>query len=218
MCLVYNVVSVSLLCLVWPMFSVSPDCLSSSCVLYTMWWVSLDCLSSYCVLYNQCSPFLWIVCLRPVSCVTNVLCVPGLFCLHPVSCVNNVVNFSGLFVFVLCLVWPMFPVSLDCLFSYCVLCDQCSPCVWIVCLRTVSCVTNVPRVSRLFVFVLCLVWPMFPVSLDCLFSYCVLCDQCSPCLWIVLVLCPVWPMLSVSLDCLSPVSCMANVACVSGLS
>ena len=136
-------------------------------VLSAMLPVSLDCLFSYCVLCDQCSPCLWIVCFRTVSCVTNVPRV------------------SGLFVLVLCLMWPMFPVSLDCLFSYCVLCDQCSPCVWIVCFRTVSYVTNVPRVSRLFVYVLCLVWPMFPVCLDCLSSYCVLCDQCSPCLWII---------------------------------
>jgi hypothetical protein len=33
-----------------------------------------------------------------------------------------------------------------------------------VCLRHVSCVPNVPNVSRLFVFVLCLVFPMLPMS------------------------------------------------------
>ena len=46
----------------------------------------------------------------------------------------------------------------------------------------------------------------------------VIIDVSYLCLWIVLVLCLVWPMLSVSLDCLSPVSCMANVVCISGLS
>ena len=55
-------------------------------------------------------------------------------CLHPVFCVPNVASISGLpildlFVFVLCIVCPMLPVSLDCpflicLFSSCVLCVQ----------------------------------------------------------------------------------------------
>jgi hypothetical protein len=40
----------------------------------------------------------------------------------------------------------------------------------------------------------------------------------SLCLLIVFVLCLVYPMLPVSLDCLRPVSCLPNVACVSGLS
>jgi hypothetical protein len=64
--------------------------------------------------------------------------------------------------------------------------------------------------------------------LFCLSSSCVLCTQCCQCLWIVFVLfvfllCLVYPMLSVSLDCfcfvcLRPVSCVPNVASVSGLS
>jgi hypothetical protein len=43
-----------------------------------------------------------------------------------------------------------------------------------VCLRPVSCVLNVTSVFWLFVFVLCLVCSMLPVSLDCLSSSCVL--------------------------------------------
>jgi hypothetical protein len=39
---------------------------------------------------------------------------------------------------------------------------------WIVCLRLMSCVPNVASFSGLFVFTLCLVYPMLPVSLDCL--------------------------------------------------
>jgi hypothetical protein len=65
--------------------------------------------------------------------------------------------------------------------SSCVLCSQCCQCLWIV-------------------FVLCLVFPMLSVSLDCLrpvscvpnvvsvsglSSSCVLCSQCCQCLWIV---------------------------------
>jgi hypothetical protein len=126
--------------------------------------------------------------------------------------------FFVLFVFVLCLVYPTLPVSLDCL-------------------RPVSCVPNVTSVSRLssscvlctqryqcrwIVFVLCLVCPTLPVSLDCLrpvscvpnvtsvsrlSSSCVLCTQRYQCLWIVFVLCVVCPTLPVSLDCLRSVSC-----------
>jgi hypothetical protein len=47
-------------------------------------------------------------------------------------------------------------MSLDCLSSSCVLCVQCCQCLWIVCLRSVSCVSNAADVSGLFVFVLCL--------------------------------------------------------------
>jgi len=171
------------LCLVWPMFS-----------------VSLNCLSSYCVLCDQCSLCLWVVCYCTVSCVTNVPCLE-IVCLRTVSCVTNVPRVSGWFVIVMCLVWSMFPVSLSCFFSYCVLCDQCSLCLWMICHSTVSCVTNVPCVYKLFVFLLCLVWSMFPVSLDGFSLYCILCDPCSQCLWIIY---------------LRTVSCVTNVPCVSG--
>jgi len=85
----------------------------------------------------------------------------------------------------------------------------------------------------LFVFVLCIVCSVLPVSLDCLrpmycvlsvasvsglSSSCVLCAQCCQCLWIVFVLCIVCSMLPVSLDCLRPVYCVLSVASVSGLS
>ena len=77
--------------------------------------------------------------------------------------------------------------------------ELCVCCFW---LRSVSCVPNVASVSGLFDFVLCLVCPMLPVFLDCLTSSCVLCAQCCQCFWIV------W---------LRPVSCVPNVASVSGL-
>jgi cbb3-type cytochrome oxidase subunit 3 len=90
----------------------------------------------------------------------------------------------------------------DGLSSSCVLYFQCCQCLWIVCLRSVSCVSNAADVSGLFVFVLCLVCPMLLMSLDCLSSSCVLCVQCCQCLWIV---------------CLRLVSCVSNTADVSGL-
>jgi uncharacterized protein YhhL (DUF1145 family) len=83
------------------------------------------------------------------------------------------------------------PTIQSVLSSSCVLCTQCCQCLWIV-------------------VVLCLVYPMLPVSLDCLrpvscvpnvvsvsglSSSCVLCTQCCQCLWIVFVLCLVYPML-----------------------
>ena len=152
----------------------------------------LFCLSSSCILCTQCCQFLWIVhsslplsfvCLRSVSCVPNVSSFSGLSILHCPS---------YLFVFVMCLVYPMFPVSLDCPFfiapqfclsSSCVLCAQCFQFLWIVHSSLVFCVVF----CVLFVFVLCLVYPMFPVSLDCPFfiaphiclsSSCDLCTQC----------------------------------------
>jgi hypothetical protein len=144
-----------------------------------MFPVSLDCLSSYCVLCDQCSPCVWIVCLRTVSNVTNVPRVSGLFvfvlCLmcpmFPVSldCLfNKQSRDTGNIGHIRHSTKTNNPETRGTLvtqdtvrkqtikFSYCVLCDQCSPCLWIVCFRTVSCVTNVPRVSGLFVFVLCL--------------------------------------------------------------
>jgi hypothetical protein len=133
------------------------------------------------------------------------------------------------FVFVLCLVYPMLPVSLDCLFLIapwvfsnvylsCVLCTLCYQCLWIVyswlplgfSLTFICPVSCVPYVASVFglsildcplgflkrLFVLCLVYPMLPVSLDCLFLIapldfsqvylsCVLCTLCCQCLWIV---------------------------------
>jgi hypothetical protein len=96
----------------------------------------------------------------------------------------------------------------------CVLCVQYCQCLWIV-------------------FILCRVYPILSVSLDCLCPVscmsntlsvswlslsCVLFVQYCQCLWIVFVLCLVCPILSMSLDCLCPVSCVPNTANVSGLS
>ena len=175
------------------MLTVSLHCLSSSCILCTQCWqclsiiylhpvscvpnvdivsrvfifilylvcpmltLSLECLSSSCILCAQC----W-------QCLSMV-------CLHPVSCVPNVDSVSRLFIFILYLVYPMLTLSLDCLSSYCILCTQCWQCLSIVCLHPVSCVPNVDIVSRLFIFILYLVYPMLTVSLDCLSSSCILC-------------------------------------------
>ena len=249
-----NVDSVSrlfvfILYLVYPMLTLSLDCLSSSCILCTQCWqclsivylhpvycvpnvdivsrvfifilylvcpmltLSLDCLSSSCILCTQC----W-------QCLSIIY-------LHPVSCVPNVDIVSRLFIFILYLVYPMLILSLDCLSSSCILCTQCWQCLSIIYLHPVSCVPNVDIVSRLFIFILYLVYPMLTVSLDCLSSSCILCTQCWQCLSIVylhpvscvpnvdivsrlfiFILYLVCPMLTVSLDCLSS-SCILCTQC-----
>ena len=220
-----NVDSVSrlfifILYLVCPMLTVSLHCFSSSCILHTQCWqclsivylhpvscvpnvdivsrlfifilylvcpmltVSLDCLSSSCILCTQCWQCLSIVYLHPLSCVPNV----------------NIV--CRVFIFILYLVCPMLTVSLDCLSSSCILCTQCWHCLSIVCFHPVSCVPNVDSVSRMFIFILYLVYPMLTLSLHCMFPSCILCTQCWQCLSIV---------------CLHPVSCVPNVDSVSRL-
>ena len=235
-------------------------------LVYPMLTVSLDCLSSSCILCPQCWHCLSIVYLHPVSCVPNVDSVSRLFVfilylvyptltvsldylssscilcaqcwhclssvyLHPVSCVPNVDIVSRLFIFILYLVYPMLTVSLDCLSSSCILCTQCWQCLSIVYLHPVSCVPNVDIVSRLFIFILYLVYPMLTASLDCLSSSCILCTQCWQCLSIIylhpvscvpnvdivsrlfiFILYLVYPMLTVSLDCLSS-SCILCAQC-----
>ena len=109
-----------------------------------------------CVLCAQCCECLWIVkswfplrffltfiCL--VSCVPNVISVSGLTILFPFQLSLSLIYHQQS---ILCLVYPMLPVSLDCPFSiapsvfstvyitayslFCVLCAQCCQCVWIV--------------------------------------------------------------------------------------
>ena len=231
-----NVDSVSrlfilILYLVCLMLTVSLECLSSSCILcpnvdiVSRWFVfilylvcpmltvSLDCLSSSCILCTQC----W-------HCLSIVY-------LHPVSCVPNVDSVSRLFIFILYLVCPMLTLSLECLSSSCILCAQCWHCLSIVYLHPVSCVPNVDSVSRLFVFILYLVYPMLTLSLDYLSSSCILCAQCWHCLssvylhpvscvpnvdivsrLFIFILYLVYPMLTVSLDCLSS-SCILCTQC-----
>ena len=188
-------------------------------LVYPMLTVSLDCLSSSCILCPECWHCLSIVCLHPVSCVPNVDGVSRLFifilylvcpmltfsleCLSSsVSCVPNVDIVSRLFIFILYLVYPMLTMSLDYLSSSCILCAKCWHCLSSVYLHPVSCVPNVDIVSRLFIFILYLVYPMLTVSLDCLSSSCILCTQCWQCLSIVY---------------LPPVSCVPNVDIVSRL-
>ena len=107
--------------------------------------------------------------------ILSFLCCVFVFCLSFVLClVCPMLPVSlACLSFVLCLVCPMLPVSLACLSSSCVLCAQCYQYLWLVCLHPVSCVPNVTSISGLFVFILCLVCPMLPVSLACLSSSCV---------------------------------------------
>jgi hypothetical protein len=147
------------------------------------------------------------------NCQNWVHKIQDVVCFHPVSCVPNVDIVSPLFVFILYLVYPMLTVSLDCLSSSCILCTQCWQCLSIVCLHPVSCVPNVDSVSRLFIFILYLVYPMLTLSLHCMFPSCILCTQCWQCLALfVFILYLVYLMLTVSLDCLSS-SCIFCTQC-----
>ena len=126
-----------------------------------------------------------------------------LTCICPVSFVPYVASFSGLSFFTTpsvfsniyfsCVVYPMLAVSLDCPF---LLPFRYS----LTCICPVSCAPYVASFSGLSIFdctfgilqhlfVLCLVYPMLPVSLDCPFLIapsvfsnmylpCVLCTQC----------------------------------------
>ena len=133
---------------------------------------------------------------------------------RPVSCVPGVTSVSGLSI-------------LDCpfgfsnvYFSSCVLCTRCCQCLWIVHSRLSL------RYSLTFIFVLCLVYPALPVSLDCPFLI-------APSVFSNVYFRPVSCVpgfTSVSglsiLDCpfgfpnvyFRPVSCVPGVASVSGLS
>jgi hypothetical protein len=235
-------------------------------LVYPMLTVSLDCLSSSSILCTQCWQCLWIVCLHSVTCVHTVEIVSPLFvfilylvypvltlsldclssscilcaqcwyclsivCLHPVSCFPNVDSVSRWFVLILYLVSPMltvsldclssscilFPqcwVSLDCLFSSCILFPQCWHCLSIVCLHPVSCVPYVDIVSRLFVFILYLMCPMLTVFLDCLSSSCILCAQCWQCLSILLCFLTFIICLSTTQWCSTCLDYMSSMKCV----
>ena len=195
---------------------VSLDCqfliTPSSCGPYVASFSRLSVLYYPFVLCTLCCQFLWRLPLRLVYPMLPVsLDCP--FLITPSSCVPYVASFSGLSVF-------------DYPFVLCTLCYQF---LWIV----------------RFWLPLRLVYPMLPVSLDCLFlitpSSCVpyvtsfsglsvsdypfvLCTLCCQFLWIVRFWLPlrlVYPMLPVSLDCqflITPSSCGPYVASFSRLS
>ena len=75
----------------------------------------------------------------------------------------------------------MLQVSLFCLSSPCILCNQGCQCLCFVFLHPVSCVIKVASVFVLFVFTLYLVYSRLPVSLFCLSSHCILCNQGCQC-------------------------------------
>ena len=192
--------SVFLLCLANPMVPVSLDCpflvtpsvfsvlcylffLFSSFVLHTQWCQCLWIVRSWLPHRFSLCCVICFVCSRPLSCIPNSDSVSGLSILgYPIGflCVVLFV----FFVFLLCLAYPMVPVSLDCPFFV------------------------TPSVFS----VLC--------YLFCLFSSFVLHTQWCQCLWIVrsglphrFSLCCV-----ICFFCFPPLSCIPNGASVSGLS
>ena len=157
-----------------------------------------------CFLCTLCCQILWIVHLwLPLWYSLTLICL--------VSYVPYVVRFSGLYIFIAPLVFSDVYLS-------CVLCTLCCQFLWIMYfwlplwysltfICPVSCVPYVASFSGLYicdcpfgilwrVFVLCLVYPMLPVSLDCPFMIaplvfsdvyvsCFLCTLCCQILWIV---------------------------------
>ena len=170
-------------------------------VVYVSGLSIIDC-SSFCVLLPMLSTSLdcpYLIALRSVSCsqcclrlwIVHTWLFFVLLCLAP-----NVVYVSGLSILdcsSFCVLLPMLSTSLHCPYLIAlraVSCYQCCLLLWII--------------HTWFLFVLCLAPNVVYVSALSILD-------CSS-------LCVLLPMLSVSLDCLSPVSCMANVVCVSGLS
>ena len=179
-----------------------------------------------CVLCTLCCQILWIVHLwLPLWYSLTFIC--------PVYFVPYVVSFSGLYIFdcpfdilwrlfVLCLVYPLLPVSLDCpflnaplvftdVYLSCVLCTLCCHFLWIVYFYC-------PFGILWRLFVLCLVYPMLPVSLDCIFLIaplvfsnvylsCVLCTLCCQFLWIMYFWLPLWYSLTFILSSVSCTLC-----------
>ena len=106
----------------------------------------------------------------------------SLTCICPVSCVPYVASFSGLSFFIT-------PSVFSNIYLSCVLCTLCYQFLWIV-------LFHYPFGILQHLFVLCPVYHMLPVSLDCLFLApsifsniylsCVLCTLCCQFLWIVI--------------------------------
>ena len=227
-------------CSMCPMLPVPLDCpfsMASSSIVYLSRLLCAQCC--------QCPQIVHSLLLFPLSFICLVSCVPN------VASASRLSILYGFFLyrlFVSCLVCPMLPVPLDCPFSIAfssivylsrVLCSQCCQCLQIVhsllrlplsfiCL--VSWVPNNTNASRLSIlycfflyrlFVSCLVFPMLPVPLYCLFSIAfssivylsrVLCSQCYQCLQIV------HSLLSFPLSFICLVSCVPNVSSASRLS
>ena len=153
--------------------------------------VSLDCSFSLSLRYS-------LTCICPVSCAPYVTSFSGLYFFIAPSVFSNIDLSCVLYtlccqflwivlfycpfgilkhVFVLCLVYPMLPVSLDCPFllplrySLTFICP-------------VSCVPYVASFSGLSLFII-------PSVFSNMYLSCVLCTLCCQCLWIVLFRYPI---------------------------
>ena len=130
-----------------------------------------------------------------LSCVLCTLCCQLLWIVLVYSPVGILQH-----LFVMCLLYPMLPVSLDCPFSLPLRYSLTFIC-------PVSCVPYVASFSGLYFFIIT------PSVFSNRYLYCVLCTLCCQFLWIVLfycsfgilqhlfVMCLVYPMLPASLDC-----------------
>ena len=102
----------------------------------------------------------------------------------------------------------------------CVLCAQCFQCLWIVhswlphrfSLTFICAVSCAPNVSSVWIVLDCS-FLITSLVVSNVYLSCVLCAQCCRCLWIV----HSWLPHRLSLTFICPVSCVPNVASVSGL-
>ena len=214
----------SLLCVLYSMLPVSPDC--------PFWVCPFDFLC--CVSCTQCCLYHQIVHSGFAPLIFSVVClVLNVACITRLSILGLPLWFS-----LLCVLYPMLPVSPDCPFWVCpfdflccVSCTQCclyhqivhsgfAPLVFsVVCLvPNVACITRLSILGlSLWYSLLCVLYPMLPVSPDCPFWVCpfdflccVSCTQC--CLYHQIVHSGFAPLIF-SVVCLLP-----NVACITGLS
>jgi hypothetical protein len=212
------------LCLVYPMLSVSLDCPFVIALRYTLTFI---CPMS-CVLYVVSFSGLSICYCPTVFSYVYLFCVMCTLCCQFLWIVHLLLPYGILIrLFVLCLVYPMLSVSLDCPF---VIVLQYS--LTFIC--SVSCLPYVVSFSGLSIC-------YCPTVFSYVYLSCVLCTLCCQFLWIVhlllsygillrlFVLCLVYPILLVSLDCpfvivlrysltfICPMSCVLYVVSLSGL-
>jgi hypothetical protein len=159
-----------------------------------------------------------------LSCVLCTLCIQILRILYfwlslwysltficPVSCLSYVASFYGLYIFdcrfgilwrlfVLCLVYPMLPVSLDCIFVIAplVFSDVYSSCVMCTLFCQFLCIV---QLWLPLWYSLTFIFPVSCVPYVGSFSGLSICDCPFSILWRLFVQCLVYSMLPVSLDC-----------------
>ena len=129
--------------------------LSSSCILYAQCYLCLlFSLSSSCILYAQC--YLCLLFSLSSSCILYAQCYLCLLFSLSSSCI----------LYAQCYLCLLFSLS-----SSCILYAQCYVCLLFVCLRLVSYVLNVTRVSEFFIFDCSFGFLKYKYDVICSYSY-----------------------------------------------